>query len=491
MYKIVSGSDQNLTDVRMFIEVINKLDQNEISEERFLFDKKNDLIVTRAPGRLDVMGGFADYSGSLVLQLPTKEAALSAIQLTADRKIKVVSLSAENTKRCSYFEMPLDDFLSSGKPIDYGAAQKYFQGDPARQWAAYVAGAFLILMKEKKIEFKQGAKILIHSDVPEGKGVSSSAALEVAAMQSIAAAFKIKIEVRELALLCQKVENLIVGAPCGVMDQMTAVCGKKNRLMSLLCQPAELKESLEIPDEIAFWGIDSGVRHSVAGADYGSVRVGAFMGYRILSEIAKFKVTNNKEKGRVEIRDSVWNGYLSNISPSLFEQNFAKNIPHQIKGEEFLRKYGGITDSVTQIEPSRSYAVRMPTRHPIYENFRVHSFAELLQRPVTNQKLNLLGELMYQSHFSYSACGLGSEGTDLLVNLVRDVGVKQGLFGAKISGGGSGGTVVVMGRKNAYEFIEKIAEEYKSQTGIEPYIFKDSSVGANEFGHLILKKEAL
>jgi L-arabinokinase len=116
MYKIISGSDHNLNDVRIFIETINKLDNNKIPEARFLFDKKNDLIVTRAPGRLDVMGGIADYSGSLVLQLPIKEAALSAIQLSANRKIRIVSLSSDNIERSSYFEMPLDDFLSSGKP---------------------------------------------------------------------------------------------------------------------------------------------------------------------------------------------------------------------------------------------------------------------------------------------------------------------------------------------------------------------------------------
>jgi L-arabinokinase len=76
--------------------------------------------------------------------------------------------------------------------------------------------------------------------VPEGKGVSSSAALEVATMSAVAAAFDIEIGPREIALLCQRVENLVVGAPCGVMDQMTSACGEANQLLSLVCQPAEL-----------------------------------------------------------------------------------------------------------------------------------------------------------------------------------------------------------------------------------------------------------
>ena len=63
-------------------------------------------------------------------------------------------------------------------------------------------------MRERGVLFKQGARILIDSRVPEGKGVSSSAAIEVAVMNAVAAAFDISIAPREMALLCQMVENL-------------------------------------------------------------------------------------------------------------------------------------------------------------------------------------------------------------------------------------------------------------------------------------------
>ena len=106
-------------------------------------------------------------------------------------------------------------------------------------------------------------------------------------MQAVAAAYGISIDPREMAILCQKVENLVVGAPCGVMDQMTAACGQAGRLLALLCQPAELREPVELPPEVELWGLDSGVRHSVSGADYGSVRVGAFMGYRMIAETGR------------------------------------------------------------------------------------------------------------------------------------------------------------------------------------------------------------
>ncbi len=144
-------------------------------------------------------------------------------------------------------------------------------------------------MREKGVLFGKdgyGYSLLISSEVPEGKGVSSSAAIEVATMQALAAAVDLMLEPRELAMLCQKAENLVVGAPCGVMDQMASACGKKGELMAMICRPAEVIESVPIPSGVAFWGVDSGIRHSVGGADYGSVRVGAFMGKKIIKDNA-------------------------------------------------------------------------------------------------------------------------------------------------------------------------------------------------------------
>ena len=130
----------------------------------------------------------------------------------------------------------------------------------------------------------------------------------------------------------------------------------------------------------------------------------------------------------------------------------------------------------------------MPTTHPVYEHFRVRLFAELARAAPDRQSRKLLGELMYQSHASYSACGLGSEGTDLLVKLVRAAGPGRGLYGAKITGGGSGGTVAVLGLRHADAVIEGIVEEYKRATGYRPPVFAGSSPSAHAFGHLRLKR---
>jgi L-arabinokinase len=91
---------------------------------------------------------------------------------------------------------------------------------------------------------------------------------------------------------------------------------------------------------------------------------------------------------------------------------------------------------------------------------------------------------MYESHESYSACGLGSSGTDELVRLVQEVGPDGGLYGAKITGGGSGGTVAVLGERWAAPVIDEIAKRYADRIGYQPLVITGSSDGAAGFGTL-------
>ncbi|MGC8642985.1 MAG: galactokinase, partial [Isosphaeraceae bacterium] len=168
--------------------------------------------------------------------------------------------------------------------------------------------------------------------------------------------------------------------------------------------------------------------------------------------------------------------------PAEFERDFASRLPETSRGEEFLARFGGMTDKVTRVDPHRTYAVRQPTTHPMHEHARVGRFAGLLARSPDDSGLREMGELMYASHASYSACGLGSDGTDLLVDLVRQAGTKAGLFGAKITGGGSGGTVAILGRADAGAAVADIARRYEERTGRRAYIFAGSSPGARAFG---------
>jgi L-arabinokinase len=487
MYQIVEGNTAELADAEEFVKSLQALDRHPVVEARGLFTGTSEVIVARAPGRLDVMGGIADYSGSLVLQMPIREATLVALEESEVREIRIVSVGSEADRRpVRAFDMALDELTKDGEPINYPDARKLFQNDAQSRWAAYVAGVFLVLMREKGVHFAKGVRILIDSHVPEGKGVSSSAALEVSVMCAVAAWKKLKMEPREIALLCQKVENLVAGAPCGVMDQMASACGKANRLLALLCQPAELKGFVPIPDGIVIAGFDSGVRHAVTGAAYGDVRSGAFMGYRLIADLAKLRVRFSGRDSLVQVQDPCWHGYLANIEPSEFERLYAPSLPEEIAGAEFIARYDGTTDSVTRVHAEKRYAIRTPTAHPVYEHSRVRAFAELLRGDPEPARLQSLGEFMYQSHASYSACGLGEGRTDLLVQLCRKRGPARGAYGAKITGGGSGGTVAFLGYR-AQALVQEIAEEYARETGYTPYIFSGSSPGAAEFGTLRLQ----
>jgi galactokinase len=446
--------------------------------------RDDSVFVARAPGRLDVMGGIADYSGALVLQWPIREATRVALLPWLEQHLSITSARRGGVER--HCDVPLNLIADAHRPYD--DVRAWFGRDPARHWAAYVAGVFHVLSREHGVHFRNGAAILIESDVPEGKGVSSSAAIEAATMEAVVAAWRVPIEPRMRAVRCQQVENLIVGAPCGVMDQMASICGEAGSLMSLLCQPAEFQGSVRLPDGFGVWGIDSGIRHAVTGADYGAVRIGAFMGYRILAALASLRVTPGGPEGHVQIDDPRWRGYLANVGSEAFRR-FEPDIPETLDGEAFLARYDGTTDLVTRVDPARRYAIRTPTAHPIYEHERVTEWAGLLTASASAAAppdAARLGALMYESHASYSACGLGSSGTDRLVSLARAAGPARGIYGAKITGGGSGGTVALLGDASAGETVRAIAREYAGETGRDAYVFEGTSPGAARIGAIRL-----
>ncbi|KAI4379727.1 hypothetical protein MLD38_005984 [Melastoma candidum] len=542
-FEILHGDHHGLSDTLKFLKSLADLnpgyDSEKNSEKRQmrehkaaagLFNWEEEIYVTRAPGRLDVMGGIADYSGSLVLQMPIREACHVAVQRIHPSKhklwkhalarqqakgdgptpvLQIVSYGTELSDRAPTFDMDLSDFMDDDRPISYERARKYFARDPSQKWAAYVAGTILVLMTELGVRFEDSISLLVSSAVPEGKGVSSSASVEVASMSAIVASHGINLSSRELALLCQKVENRIVGAPCGVMDQMTSACGEANKLLAMICQPAEVLGLVDIPSHVRFWGIDSGIRHSVGGADYGSVRIGAFMGRKMIKSTATALLSRIKPAAiGGELDDVEGDGfelleaeasldYLCNLPPHRYEALYATMLPELITGETFLNEYGDHNDPVTFIDKHSAYGVKAAARHPIYENFRVKAFKALLTSASSDEQLTALGELLYQCHYSYSACGLSSDGTDRLVKLVmemqhtKDFQREDGtLYGAKITGGGSGGTVCVVGRNclRSSQQILQVQEKYKNATGYLPFIFEGSSPGAGKFGYLKIRR---
>src|SRR5439155_23092068 len=128
------------------------------------------------------------------------------------------------------FAIPLQTLAPEGAAVSYAEARRMF-AESGDHWAAYVVGVFLVLARERGMPLSSGARVVITSQVPEGKGVSSSAAVETATMYAAASALGMPLDARDLALLCQTAENRVAGAPCGVMDQMTCVFGDEHALL--------------------------------------------------------------------------------------------------------------------------------------------------------------------------------------------------------------------------------------------------------------------
>jgi galactokinase len=418
-----------------------------------------------APGRMDVMGGIADYSGSLVLQMPIRQRTTVKVSLRDDYTCSLRSHSSDGNEMS--VTVDVNELKNAGK-IDYDFARSFFQANRSLLWTGYVLGCALVLENQKRILFK-GGDFEIYSDVPLGKGVSSSAALEVATMRALRASFNLTLPEIELALLAQQVENMIVGAPCGLMDQLTSAFGEEGKLLPIICQPGKILPPLAIPRELKFVGIDSGVRRSVGGSAYADVRSAAFMGYTIIANhlgISREGIEHARTSR--SLNQLPYHAYLCNISVVEFEKKFMSILPQTIKGKEFLEKYGGTIDHVTAVEPNKIYKIFDCTAHPVYENDRVRKFMDLIAEAQGSKSVyESLGELMYASHESYTRCGLGSARTDEIVSLAKSFSGK-GVFGARITGGGSGGTVCLLvstseGVKSAYEihrsFCKKIEEE--------------------------------
>ena len=196
--------------------------------------------------------------------LPTPGPCSGRGQASTDGLLRVVSFGAADNKRSAAFSAEMAALLDgAGKPIAYDRAAHAVVGQPGASWGIYLLGCVLVLMREKGARFK-GLRLLVDSAVPEGKGVSSSAAVEVATMQALAALAGIDLEPLELALLCQLAENRVVGAPCGIMDQAASAMGRSGSLLALLCRPAVVQGVLGLPPGAAVWGVDSGVRHRFA-----------------------------------------------------------------------------------------------------------------------------------------------------------------------------------------------------------------------------------
>ncbi|MCU1250543.1 MAG: L-arabinokinase [Edaphobacter sp.] len=452
-----------------------------------LFDRARPIYLSRAPGRLDVMGGNVDYTGGVVFEATIREATWAAAQMRSDRKIVLLNPQMADSQWASKVELSLDELMSEAE------VRAFANGGPETRWTAYVLGVFHLLLLRWPERLHQGITLFLQSDVPLNKGVSSSAAVEVATMKAVAAVYGIVINGVELAEACQWVENVIAESACGIMDQAASVLGEEGCILPLLCQPCVVRPSVRLPRELRLWAIDSGVRHAVTGIEYEAARAAAFIGYRMICECERLPLRLDRDGRIPRYTDPRWNGYLSNVSTSLFRSHYEARLPATVIGDLLLAEEKQHADPFTQIRGNTPYLVRACTRYAVEEQQRIELFIELL-RGLTHDPqeagFRLLGDLMFQSHWSYTECGLGCEATDRLVALVREELGTGKLYGAKITGGGAGGTVVVLGSSGAGASFDKVVHRYAEQQGVMPYVFEGSSPGADNFGVQVIGADA-
>ncbi len=436
------------------------------------FFSERDIWVSRVPARLDVMGGIADYSGAHVCQGLLGCGLLAALQPRPDRVLALRTASMDPAGLPAETRIPLARFERDGQWTSYADVRALFAAHPLVDWSAYAAGSVFSLLKETGARLPHGFNLLLLGSAPMGAGIASSAAVEMATLMALAAALDLNASEHPLAEYGQRAENEVVGAPCGRMDQLAVTHGHAGRLTHILCRPGSIVGDVAIPPGTAFAGLNTGVRHSVAAAPYADVRIGTFIGRRILN-------ARRAERGEAPL------AHLTELGVADFNATYAALLPETMRGAEFLERHGSHEDTATTVQPQTRYRIAGPTRHAIEENARVLRFIESLSRAGAGDDAACIeaGRCMFDAHESYRThARLSIPEADFLVEQVR-ARTRSGLYGAKITGGGAGGTVAVFGRIDAlHQAIPELSAAYTRETGRVPDLFEGTSPGALEHG---------
>jgi galactokinase len=281
------------------------------------------------------------------------------------------------------------------------------RGD-VRRWTDYLMGATLLLAKEPGVKLG-GFGLFVDSDVPVGSGLSSSAALEVAVVRALREAFQLTIDDVAIAYLCQRIENEFVGARVGIMDQMVASVGEPGEAMFLDVRAKEF-ELLRLPGSAEWVVVDSGVPHDHAAGDYNTRRSECEQACAAL--------------GVSSLRDL-----------SLADLPKLASLP----------------------EPLNRRA-----KHVVTENQRVLD----AKKSLLDIDLPVFGALMNESHVSQrDDYEVSVPAIDTLVTIAQSL---PGVLGARLTGGGFGGSIVALAPAGSgVEIGKKIVQEYHAKTGVQ------------------------
>src|ERR1043166_14720 len=295
-----------------------------------------------------------------------------------------------------------------------------------KHWSDYPFGVAIKLQEAGHAI--SGANVLVHGEVPLGSGLSSSAAIEISTGLGLLDISHEEIDRLQLAKTCQKAENEFVGARTGLMDQFVACFGKAGHAVMLDCRSLE-SQALPIPDGVTVVVCNTLVKHELASSEYNARREQCEAGVRTLSR-------------------------------HLPQVNSLRDVT--------VADVGKFKDELGEVVYKRCV-------HVTAENDRVRAAANALQQ----NDLKTLGTLMYESHESLrDDYEVSCRELDVMVDLARGI---EGVFGARMTGGGFGGCTVNLIESRALgEFTRAIKTGYSEATEREPEVYVCSAADGAE-----------
>lgn len=348
----------------------------------------------QAPGRVNLIGEHTDYNDGFVLPCAINYQMVVVAARREDNTIRVIAVDYQND---------VDEF-SLDNTIEFL---------PNKMWANYVRGVIHFLQKDN-YSF-HGMDIAISGNVPQGAGLSSSAALEVAIGQTLKTLYQLPISQKEIALNGQKAENQFVGCNCGIMDQLISACGEENHALLIDCRSLETS-AVTMPENMVVMIINTNKKRGLVDSEYNTRRQQCEEAARILNVAA--------------LRDAT-------------------------------------LDDLVAKKSLMSEVVYRRARHVITENDRTLDAAEALR----HGDLSTLSKLMMQSHLSMrDDFEITVKEVDSLVEIVKSVIGDCG--GVRMTGGGFGGCVVALVTPDLVDkVVDSVKAQYEAKTGLKETIY--------------------
>lgn len=400
---------------------------------------RGSVATSRAPTVIDVMGGIGESSGSLVLTATACHAIHAAAWYTGEPGLRFIEAGANPAR----FEISAEDVARFAADEEAGDLIEHCRGAEA-DWAASSCLAAIRLRKEGVWpEAGDGLALLTWTDLPAEFDFGR---------QTVRATAAVDVICRLIEAGADAMARAEWAAACG--DAVTGVCCRRIALTALLgagngsilqtrFHPEVACDSLELPEGICVAGGRTRLTRPTTSDRLLEARICAEMGRRMITELERIDGVATTPGG----------SRLAAVTPTEYVERFRDRLPAKIKGQAFVGRFGGLRGVNGQLDPASTYKVRSRAEHQIYENRRVHEFAACIARARRGDAAAALaqaGELMYASHWSHSQrCGIGGVEADQLVSAIRRRGQAAGLFGAKVTGGGEGGEIVILMRDDA------------------------------------------